>query len=110
MPCEGRKLLPKVISWARNFRCATNHFDCAGRALFHSRDWAGIDHAYGYDRNFYRSEYRYSSCSRSGSLSVAIAPVHCPFGIDLAENLLIEAEYRATCNDARAGRVCLRGD
>jgi hypothetical protein len=84
MPCEGRKLLPKVISWARNFRCATNHFDCAGRALFHSRDWAGIDHAYDYDRNFYRSEYRYSSCSRPGSLSVAIAPVHCPFGIDLA--------------------------
>ena len=29
-------LLPKIISLARNFRCATNHFDCAARALLHN--------------------------------------------------------------------------
>ncbi|MFY9955162.1 hypothetical protein, partial [Bradyrhizobium sp.] len=60
----------KVIRLAETFHSSTNHFDCAGPVPLHQGIRAGIDHAYDYDRNFYRSEYRYSSCSRSGGLSL----------------------------------------
>jgi hypothetical protein len=69
----SRPLLPKVIRAAENFRSPTNHFDCAGRASLPSRDRAGIDHAYDSNRNSHCSEYWYSSCSRSGRLSLGRA-------------------------------------
>lgn len=52
-----------------NLRGSTNHFDCAGPTPLHQGIRAGIDHAYGCDRNFYRSEYWNSSSSRAGGLS-----------------------------------------
>jgi hypothetical protein len=49
-----------------------NHFECAGAPPFHEVYKAVLSNTFGYNGNFYCSEYRNSSCSRSGGFSLGL--------------------------------------
>src|SRR5882724_3107072 len=76
-----RYLVPPAVAenhqGGSNFRFSTNDFDCAGRGALTSEGPHRIDHAHGYNSDYYRSEHRHFNCPRSGCLSVGSVKSTC---------------------------------